>query len=212
MEIIIEIFEEVKQVKIMNCEKQYFMITTNFMPDYSNEFLPVEHDIYRNKTTGELYRKRALCDFGWGRESGYVLLPELTFEELIKLVEYQPPKIRRNPFFIFSKKLVELNSLCWNNAFAAISVIMEDYVDELISFLTVKIDTDYFKDKAVRKRFRFFRFDKEMAEQYGMRVGGTVGVKIGDTYQIKSYEQIFQAHKDWPSISKKVIDLVYLDK
>lgn len=185
----------------MECEKAYFYLTKNFTPNYAADFDHVENDIYRHKASGWLYKKRLLFDFGWGQESGYVCYPEPTFEELITLIEYIPPRIKRNPFALFSKKLRQLNTMCYDNAWGAISVIMQDHVDEMIAFLKVKIETDYFENADIRKRYYRFCFDREKAKEFGILFG--CGVKT------KSYCTIFQEHDGWSSIAHKVIEQVY---
>lgn len=68
--------------------KRYFYITIHFSPEYEGTVLArLKDDLYINTETGETYRKRALYDFGWGQESGFELMPPLSFKELIKLVE-----------------------------------------------------------------------------------------------------------------------------
>ena len=68
--------------------KRYFYITIHFVPDYEGKiFSKKQDDIYINVETGELYRKRLLYDFGWGQEKGFELIPQLSFDELIQLVE-----------------------------------------------------------------------------------------------------------------------------
>ena len=94
----------------MDYSQRYFYLTRNFVPDYAQEFTHIQDDIYQHNRTGDLYRRRLLCDFGWGHEPGYERLPALSFDELISLIEYDPfpgklPKLRR---FLFSKKAYEI--------------------------------------------------------------------------------------------------------
>ena len=76
--------------------KRYFYITIHFSPDYEGTvFSKYQDDLYINTETGEIYRKRLLYDFGWGQENGFELMPQLSFDELIQLVEHpmvQPQK------------------------------------------------------------------------------------------------------------------------
>lgn len=68
--------------------KRYFYITIHFSPDYEGTiFSKQQGGFYINAETGELYRKRLLYDFGWGQENGFELMPQLSFDELIQLVE-----------------------------------------------------------------------------------------------------------------------------
>lgn len=185
----------------MNCEKKYFYLTCNFYPDYSKDFVHMHDDIYRNVATGELFRKRLLCDKGWGQETGYVSFPEPAFEQLIALVAYVPKSLRNNPFFLLSPKLHELYCICTYNASGAVSVIMQDHVDKLVEFLEQQIATGYFRDRQIRKRFRLFNFDEQMARKFGSKVGNAVGNK--------AYYTIFQEHPRWAEISEQVIKAVY---
>ena len=51
--------------------KRYFYISIHFSPDYEETvFSKYQDDLYRNRETGEMYRKRLLYDFGWGRKMG----------------------------------------------------------------------------------------------------------------------------------------------
>ena len=68
--------------------KRYFYITIHFSPRYEDDILTrVYGDVFINNETGDYYRKRLLYDFGFGQENGFELLPQLSFDELIKLVE-----------------------------------------------------------------------------------------------------------------------------
>ena len=91
--------------------------------------------------------------------------------------------------------------MCRDNAQGATALIVQDHLEELIQFLSEKINTDYFEDKKIRERFRLFMFDRIKAEEFGSTVGATINRK--------GYEEIYREHKDWQSISQKVIDQVY---
>jgi hypothetical protein len=173
----------------------------NFQPNYSQNFKLLSEDIYINEHNGKTYRRRLLFDFGWGQEWGYVRYPEPTFEELIAMVEYIPDCIRRNPLFMLFPAMRRLNKYCWDNAFGAISIIMEDHVDELVSFLQKKVDTDYFEDKQIRQRFQHFRFDKDAARNYGIGLGGSI--------KNRSYEAILRENAEWCHIAGRIVQLVY---
>lgn len=185
----------------MITNKNIFFITQNFSPNYDDDFLLLHDNIYKHISSGTLYKKRLLFDFGWGQEFGYVVYPEPTFEQLISIIEYVPKNIKNNPFFVLSKQLCQLNNLCINNAFGAISLIMQDHVVELIDYLKIKIESDYFTDIHIRKRFRHFCFDSEKAKKFG--------ILVGHTAKCKPFEQIFKEQKGWHIISERVIAQVY---
>ena len=68
--------------------ERYFYITIHFSPNYEGTvFSKYRDDLYTHVETGAIYRKRLLYDFGWGQETGYELMPGLSFDKLIELVE-----------------------------------------------------------------------------------------------------------------------------
>lgn len=185
----------------MDYRKKLFYLTVNYCPNIDELFTQIHDDIYENVTTGLKYKKRLLYDHGWGQEEGYVCYPEPTFNQLISLVDYVPRHIKNNPFFFLLKQNRELNTVCEHNAIGAISIIMQDYVEELIAFLKEKIETDYFDDKQTRKRFQRFVFSREKAKEFGIVTGGSVGTI--------SYSEILQKYDGWSEISQSVIEKVY---
>ena len=176
----------------MNFQGEIFYLTINFLPKYDKEFELVQGDVYKHIVSGQLYRKRLLADHGWGQESGYVRYPEPTFEELIAILEYVPDPLRYNPFYFLSKEM----STYFNNVLGAVSVIMQDYVPELIDFLSEKVETTYFKNRYIRRNFREFSFVRGR-QQMGRAVGS------------KPYHIILQEYDKWEEISHKVIKQVY---
>ena len=184
----------------MDLDTKIFYVTTNFMPKYDREFEPVKGDVYKHIASGQLYRRRLLADHGWGQESGYVRLPEPTFEELITIVEYMPECLKNRPFYFLSKELCELNYTHYQNLWGAVAVIMQDYVSELIDFLAEKVETEYFKNRHIRRRFREFSFDGQWDRKRQ---------KLGRTAGAKPYHRIFQEYDKWNVISHKVIKQVY---
>ena len=185
----------------MNLQEKIFYITIHFFPKYDREFELVQEDIYRHIASGQLYRKRLLADYGWGQEPGYVRFPEPTFEELIAILEYVPARLKESLFCFLSKELTELNYTYFSNVQGAVSVIMQDYVPELIDFLAEKVETKYFKNRYIRRNFREFSFNGEMVRKR-RRFGRTVGTK--------PYYRIFQEYDKWKGISHKVIKQVYV--
>lgn len=184
----------------MNLEAKIFYVTIHFSPKYDGEFELMQGEVYKHVASGQLYRKRVLADHGWGPESGYVRLPEPNFEELITIVEYMPERLKNRPFFVFSKELCKLHSIYYCNLMGAVSIIMQDYVPELIDFLAEKVETKYFRDRRIRRNFREFAFDGEWCRKRG---------KLGRTAGGKPYHHIFQEYDKWNTISHKVIKQVY---
>lgn len=185
----------------MNLEEKIFYVTINFLPKYDKEFELVQGDIYKHIESGQLYRKRLLADHGWGQEPGYIRFPEPSFEELIAILEYVPERLKQQPLYFLSKELTELNDIYFSNIQGAVSVIMQDYVSELIDFLAEKVETKYFKNRYIRRHFREFSFDEEWVQKR-RQIGRTVGPK--------PYYRIFQEHSKWKAISCKVIKAVHM--
>lgn len=183
--------------------KRYFYITIHFSPNYEGTVL-LNHkdDLYIDVETGEIYRKRLMCDFGWGQENGFELMPQLPFDELIKLVECPAVQIRKRPFRKYTEEeLLQIN--IWRcNLYGAIAVIMQDHVEKLIEFLASKINTDYFSNSSIRKNFKQFAFDSKKTIAEGRIPGGVLS---------RSYEDILMDYSQWRKISSKVISQVYAD-
>lgn len=105
--------------------KRYFYLTIHFSPDYVGTVL-VKHqnNLYINTETGEIYRKRLLYDFGWGQENGFELMPQLSFDNLIKLIEY-PMIVPQKKFWQkYTKAEIEQFDIWRSNLYGAIAVIM----------------------------------------------------------------------------------------
>ena len=188
--------------------KGYFYITMHFSPEYEKTiFTKDQDDFYRHIETGEIYRKRPMYDFGWGGENGYELLPRLSFNDLIKLVE-QPPQFppkkkfwqKYSDYQIEQKFHIQQANIWRSNFYGAVSVIMEDHVEELIDFLYSKVDTDYFSNSIIRENFKIFSFDSEKVRAEGKIPGGI---------RTHTYEFIFNKYPKWREISSKVISQVY---
>lgn len=77
---------------------------------------------------------------------------------------------------------------------------MQDYVEEFIDFLSVKVDTDYFSNPSIRENFKCFSFDSKRTSAEGMIPGGVL---------TRSYEDILSDHPQWERISSKVVERVY---
>ena len=181
--------------------KRYFYITLHFFPNYEGTVLLKQRDgLYMNVETGELYRKRLLYDFGWGQENGFELMPPLSFDELIQLVE-QPAVVPQKKFWQKYTREENLQLDIWrSNLCGAVAVIMQDYTNEFFSFLSAKVDTDYFSNSSVRENFKYFSFDSLKTTAEGKIPGGVL---------TRSYEDIFRDYPQWKNIAPKIIDQVY---
>lgn len=181
--------------------KRYFYITIHFSPDYEGTlFSKSQGELYINAETGETYRKRPLYDFGWGQENGFELMPQLPFDALIRLVEQPPVTAQKKPRKKYTKEEIRQADIWRSNLYGAVAVIMQDYVKELIEFLTAKIDTDYFSNPDIRENFKCFSFDTQKTKAEGKIPGGVLS---------RSYEDILKAFPQWERISARVIHQVY---
>lgn len=77
---------------------------------------------------------------------------------------------------------------------------MQDYVKELVAFLSTKVDTDYFLNSSIRDNFKYFSFDSQKTRAEGKISGGVL---------TRSYEDILKDYPQWEQISSKVIHQVY---
>lgn len=187
----------------MNLNKKYFYITVNFSPDFSDMFKCIDGNIYMNNLTGGKFEKRLLYDFGWGQEYGFERLPVLTFGELIELVEGSVMINKKRRWTKYSQEEKRNNEISQSNLFGAISVIMQDHIEEFIEFLSDKIDSDYFSNEIIRKNYIWFSFSTKEMRENGYTPGGIL---------TKSYEEILNEYESWKKISEKVIEQVYRQK
>lgn len=158
------------------------------------------HEVKTPRETGETYQKRLLYDFGWGQENGFELLPQLSFRELIRLIEVpQNISSKKRRAGYTSEELLQ-GEIWRSNLYGAAAVIMQDYTAELITFLSDKICTDYFSNPAIRENFKCFCFDTEKTRAEGRPLGGIL---------TKSYEDVLNGFPQWKRISAKVIRQVY---
>lgn len=181
--------------------KRYFYITIHFSPDYEGKIFSKQQDgLYINAETGELYRKRLLYDFGWGQENGFELMPQLSFDELIQLVE-EPVVLPQKKFWQkYTKEEMRQADIWRSNLYGAVAAIMQDYTDEFVEFLSKKVDTDYFSNPSIRDNFKCFSFSSKKAREEGKIPGGVL---------TRSYEDILRDYPQWEQISSKIIDQIY---
>ena len=182
--------------------KRYFYMTVHFLPNYEETtFKKCRADIYIHNETEEMYVKRPLYDFGWGQEIGFELLPRLSFEELLALVEKRPPVIPKRRLLrgCDADEMDQYN--IWRiNLYGAVAVIMEDYTARFIDFLSDAIETDYFSNPFIRENFKCFSFSSKKTFEE-RRIPGGSGTQ--------SYEEILNAFPEWKRISIRVIEQVY---
>lgn len=181
--------------------KRYFYITIHFFPDYEGTiFSKQQGGLYINAETGELYRKRLLYDFGWGQENGFELMPQLSFNELIQLVE-RPMVLPKNKSRLkYTKEEIQQADIWRSNLYGAVAVIMQDYIDEFVGFLSDKVDKDYFSNPSIRDNFKCFSFSSKKAREEGKNPGGIL---------TQSYEDVLRNYPQWEQISSKIINQVY---
>lgn len=87
-----------------------------------------------------------------------------------------------------------------SNLYGAVAVIMQDYTDEFVEFLSTKVDTDYFSIPSIRDNFKCFSFSSKKAREEGKIPGGVL---------TRSYEDILRDYPQWGQISSKIIDQIY---
>jgi len=175
-------------------DKSYFYITTDFSNKYKETlFEKVNENVYRHKVSNELFRKRAIYNFGDGQENGFEIIPPLGFTELIELVISHDRDDRK-------RERKDQHPIAENNLIGAVSVIMEDHIEELIDFLAERIETDFFDNPRIRESFRYFSFSDEKQHEMGLYFGG-----IGRL----SYEEVLNQYPSWLQISSRVTELVY---
>ena len=180
--------------------KRYFYITVHFSPEYEKTtFAKLQDNLYKHIETGDIYYKRLLYDFGWGQEYGFELLPQLSFDDLIKLIE-QPMVFGKKVGRKYSKYQIQQADIQRSNLYGAIAVIMQDHVEELIDFLSSRVHTDYFLNPSVRENFKAFSFDTQKTRAEGKIPGGV---------RTQSYEEILNSYPKWGKIAPKVIGQIY---
>lgn len=181
--------------------KRFFYITIHFSPDYERTvFSKHQEDLYINAETGEVYRKRLLYDFGWGQENGFELMPQLSFEKLIQLVECPMPLPQKQFWQKYTKEEIQQADIWRSNLYGAVAVIMQDYLKELVEFLSDKVNTNYFSNPSIRDNFKSFSFNSQKTSEEGKIPGGIL---------TQSYEDILKDYPPWERISMRVINQVY---
>lgn len=107
----------------------YFMQTTRFYPKSFEDFglKKIEGNLYLSVVDNSVWKERKLYDLGYGREIGFYRMPELTFDELIKLA--------------FVKLDKEINEKTYNY-WGSLSVLLDDHCEELIAYIKDNIGND----------------------------------------------------------------------
>lgn len=189
-------------MKLGEYMKRFFYITIHFSPDYEETlFTKRQDDFYVNNLTGEIYRKRLLYDFGWGQENGFELMPQLSFEEIIQLVERPRVLLKKRFLQKYTEEEIRQVDIWRSNLYGAVAVIMQDYVKEFVEFLSTKVGTDYFSNPNIRENFKSFSFNSQKTIAEGKIPGGVL---------TQSYEDILMDYPLWKEISTKVIEQVYV--
>ena len=173
----------------METLKIYFITSINYNYLVKVDLVEIVPGIYEDKNSGLKYRKRELYDCGWDQEKGYEIDPPLEFCELISLVEN-----------FRSDSLPEERRLHLSNLLGAVSVIMEDHIEEFIDFLSQKVNSGYFDDKNIRHNFRYFSLSSEKAYESKMIPGGI---------RTRSYEDMLKDYSKWNIIANDIVNLVY---
>lgn len=132
------------------------------------------------------WRKRLLYNTGWGQPYGYERLPELRFDDLLKLAFLSDHKTT-----LLTIREEE------SNKYGAIAIIMEKHISELIRFLAENINNDdLWENHLYKKNLKLFCFDQKYAN-------GNGGIGF------RSYEEILNNYPEWKSISQTVKELIY---
>ena len=186
----------------MELNKRYFIVSIKFSLHYEFAMREEPDGTFIDTATSEKYRKRLLYNWGWGEEDGYEMLPPLTFPDLIYLIEcFSPQTPARKKFFGKHKSsMKEEDRIKFYNLIGAVSVIMQDHVEELIDFFAEKIGTDYFENPTMKENFRWFSVDTEKTRELGKIPGGIL---------TQSYGDILNQYAKWREISSRVIEQIY---
>ncbi len=143
-------------------------------------------NIYIDNKTGTKWRKCMLFNTGWGRPEGFEKLPELEFNDLIKLA--------LSSDHATTKLSVQEEE---SNKYGAIAVIMDRHINELIDFLSRNLDNkDLFGVGLYRRNLSLFGFDAKIAKTNGG--SGT-----------KSYEDVLNQYSKWREISLQIKEKIY---
>lgn len=138
------------------------------------------------KADGTKWRKRVLFNTGWGQPYGYERLPELSFDDLLKLALLSDHK---STLLTISEEE--------SNKYGAISVIMENHMVTLIDFLNVNINNEHlWSNQLYKNNLRLFCFD-----QRNSNGNGGVG--------LRSYEDMLNDYPKWKFISQRVKNFLY---
>ena len=181
--------------------KRYFYITIHFSPQYEGSVLiKLKDNFYKEIKTGDIYYKRLLYDFGWGQENGFELLPQLSFNNLINLIEQPKPLSEKHSYLGYTEFQIQQLDIWRCNLYGAIAVIMQDYTEKFVDFLYRKIDTDYFSNPSIRENFKNFSFSSQKTRKEGKIPGGVL---------TRSYEDILSKNPKWNEISSTIVNLIY---
>lgn len=143
-------------------------------------------NIYIDNVTGTKWRKCLLFNTGWGQPVGFEKLPELNFDDLIKLALLSD--------HVTTELSVQEEE---SNKYGAIAVIMERHINELIDFLSRNLYNEkLFCNELYRHNLSLFCFDAKIAKSNGGN-------------GVKTYEEILNQHLKWREISSQIKEKIY---
>ena len=151
-------------------EIKYFIMSIRYNKNSPEDFglIPSkDEDIYIMPSDNSLWRKRNLYDFGWGKETGFYRIPLPKFNELINIM---------------------LDSCLNENKYGAASIILDDYIEELLNIsleiLSVNTNIDKYYDM-----FKILRLDEPINRS----------PIIG-----KNYNDILKDYEKWKYVSDQI--------
>lgn len=143
-------------------------------------------NLYTDIQTGTRWRQCLLYDTGWGKPVGYERIPELQFDDLIKLALCSDHKMS-------TLKVSEEES----NKYGSIAVIMERHTIELIDFLANNLENEsLFKNPLFNQNLKLFGFFSEQTYTQNW---------------VYSYESLLSKYSCWSEIAPIVKKHIYIN-
>lgn len=158
---------------------KYFIQTTRFVPKSYQDFglVKLNDNIYQMKSDNSLWIQRRLYDLGYGRENGFCRLPLLSFDQLINLA-----------FVSLNEKIDDSTYNYWG----AISILIDDFCEDLINYIDDNIQRDILFTK---KYFHIYNYiDLEL------NVPDSLVDRLSDKKQMEYC-------KKWKLLKSKISDL-----
>lgn len=112
----------------------FFIQTTRFYPKNFEKlgFLKKDDGFYIYTKDNSLWKEKPLLDLGYGKENGLVRMPNLNFNDLVKLV-----------LIDYSGKICDETYNFWG----ALSILTDDYSLKFLDYLIKNYDKDELKIK-----------------------------------------------------------------